>query len=80
MEWQWLQALATEEVHPTEYGGTLGIFQSAGSMARILGPAAAGFVFAAHPNLPYMSAAIITGLSLFILPREKKYIKLADSS
>jgi DHA1 family tetracycline resistance protein-like MFS transporter len=40
-----VQALATENVPPEEYGETLGIMQSAGSMGRIVGPILGGEIF-----------------------------------
>jgi MFS family permease len=48
-----------------EQGETIGIAQSAGSLARIAGPMFAGFVFTAHPSLPYFvcaGIALLTGL------------------
>lgn len=44
-----------------ERGGTLGIVQSAGSLARILGPLFAGFLLDRHPAWPYLTCA---GLAL----------------
>lgn len=40
-----IQALASENVPQEEYGETLGILQSAGSMGRILGPIIGGEIF-----------------------------------
>lgn len=40
-----IQALASENVPQEEYGETLGILQSAGSMGRILGPVIGGEIF-----------------------------------
>jgi DHA1 family tetracycline resistance protein-like MFS transporter len=48
-----------------EQGATIGIAQSAGSLARIVGPMFAGVVFQAHPGLPYFicaGIAVLTGL------------------
>ena len=48
-----------------EQGATIGIAQSAGSLARIFGPMFAGAVFKAHPALPYVTCAaiaVITGI------------------
>jgi multidrug resistance protein len=42
-----------------EQGATIGIAQSAGSLARIFGPMFAGAFFKAHPALPYVSCAVI---------------------
>ncbi|MFZ6035317.1 MAG: MFS transporter [Patescibacteria group bacterium] len=40
-----IQAMATENVPPEEYGETLGMMQSAGSMGRIIGPILGGEIF-----------------------------------
>ena len=44
-----------------EQGATLGVAQSAGSLARILGPIFAGGFFQFHPSLPYL---VCGGISL----------------
>ncbi|MFO1460366.1 MAG: MFS transporter [Verrucomicrobiota bacterium] len=44
----------------TERGGTLGVVQSAGSLARILGPLFAGFLLDRHPAWPYLFCAGLT--------------------
>jgi DHA1 family tetracycline resistance protein-like MFS transporter len=49
----------------TEQGATLGVAQSAGSLARVIGPPLAGWFFDRHPSWPYVTVAgiaIITGL------------------
>jgi multidrug resistance protein len=48
-----------------QQGATIGIAQSAGSLARIFGPLFAGAFFKAHPAIPYVSCAgiaFITGI------------------
>ena len=48
-----------------EQGATIGVAQSAGSLARIVGPMFAGAFFQAHAALPYLTCAVIafvTGL------------------
>jgi MFS family permease len=50
---------------PHEQGETIGIAQSAGSLARILGPIFAGGLFHLHPTWPYLACAgisLVTGL------------------
>lgn len=50
---------------PNEQGATMGVAQSIGSMARILGPIFAATLYDKHPALPYLVCAIvlfITGL------------------
>ena len=48
-----------------EQGATLGVAQSAGSLARIFGPLFAGGLFHLHPSWPYVACAaiaLLTGL------------------
>lgn len=48
-----------------EQGETIGVAQSAGSLARILGPIFAGSLFHFHPTWPYLACAglaLVTGL------------------
>ena len=42
-----------------EQGATLGVAQSAGSFARIVGPMFAGGLFHLHPTWPYLACAVI---------------------
>ncbi len=42
-----------------EQGATIGVAQSAGSLARILGPVFAATLFTKNPVLPYMSCAVV---------------------
>lgn len=46
-----------------EQGATLGVAQSAGSLARIFGPIFAGWLFHQHPSWPYVACAIIALLT-----------------
>lgn len=48
---------------PDEQGATLGVAQSAGSLARILGPLFATAAFYYKPSLPYLSCAVIAALA-----------------
>jgi DHA1 family tetracycline resistance protein-like MFS transporter len=43
-----------------EQGETLGVAQSAGSLARIVGPIFAGALFDGHPAWPYLACALIS--------------------
>lgn len=48
-----------------EQGATLGVAQSAGALARVIGPPVAGWLFDRHPSWPYLGVAVIavgTGL------------------
>lgn len=44
---------------PEEQGATLGVVQSAGTLARIVGPVLATTLFAEHPHSPYLLAAAL---------------------
>ncbi len=46
-----------------EQGATLGVAQSAGSLARIFGPMFAGGLFHVHPAWPYVACAVIALLT-----------------
>jgi DHA1 family tetracycline resistance protein-like MFS transporter len=48
---------------PDEQGATLGVAQSAGSLARILGPLFATTAFYYKPSLPYLLCAVIAVLA-----------------
>ncbi|MEO7297706.1 MAG: MFS transporter [Verrucomicrobiota bacterium] len=43
----------------TEQGATMGVAQSIGSVARIIGPIFAGALYDKHPALPYVTCAIV---------------------
>ncbi len=63
-----LNALATENIEPSEYGETLGVLQSASSLGRIIGPAMAGeLYFVIGKNVPFQLSAIILVLTTFYL-------------
>jgi MFS transporter, DHA1 family, tetracycline resistance protein len=50
---------------PDEQGATIGVAQSAGSLARILGPLFAASLFQMNPAIPYVTCAVlsfVTGL------------------
>ncbi len=70
-----LQALATEEVHQSEYGGVMGIFQSAGSLGRIAGPMVGGVLFAQHISLPVWIASFGTMMGFFIIYSTRNHQK-----
>jgi MFS transporter, DHA1 family, tetracycline resistance protein len=50
---------------PHEQGANLGVAQSFGSLARILGPIFAGTLFFVHPSLPYLICGGIALLTSF---------------
>jgi MFS family permease len=54
---------------PSEQGATIGIAQSVGSLARILGPVFAGAFFDQNPGLPYGLCAVLafgTGMAAWL--------------
>ena len=42
-----------------EQGASLGVAQSGGSLARVIGPPVAGWLFDRHPTWPYLGVAVI---------------------
>jgi len=51
---------------PHEQGANLGVAQSFGALARILGPIFAGSLFFIHPALPYLICGGIALLTSFV--------------
>lgn len=49
-----------------EQGATIGVAQSAGSLARIVGPIFASTLFGHHPTLPYVISGVISLLTAII--------------
>lgn len=69
--------LISKLTHADEQGATLGVAQSAGSLARILGPLFASFLFFQNPTWPYLACSLLclitAGLVIFfLLPRLRK--------
>lgn len=53
-----------------EQGATLGVAQSAGSLARIIGPIYAATLFDRHPTFPYVTCAMVSvATGLLVLQR-----------
>ncbi|MBI5384620.1 MAG: MFS transporter [Verrucomicrobia bacterium] len=48
---------------PAEQGATMGVAQSAGTLARIVGPPFATTLYAASPHSPYLAAAVVALLA-----------------
>lgn len=66
--------LISKLTHADEQGATLGVAQSAGSLARIVGPLFASFLFFQNPTWPYLACSALclltAGLVIFaLLPR-----------
>jgi len=55
-----IQAIASEDVPKEEYGGTLGLLQSVGSLGRILGPIIGGELFYHFgKDMPFLFTSVI---------------------
>lgn len=62
-----LSSLVSKYAHSSERGSLLGLSQSCSAMARITGPAWAGFAFGAYgPDWPFFSGAVVM-VVMFIL-------------
>lgn len=66
-----LTAIATESIPKEEYGETLGLLQSSGSLGRIFGPIAAGEIFYKfNHNAPMLTSAVIfMTVAFLVVPR-----------
>jgi MFS transporter, DHA1 family, tetracycline resistance protein len=67
---------------PHEQGANLGVAQSFGSLARILGPIFAGTLFFIHPSLPYLICGGIALLTSFFAWQRlcrKNYVSAAGA-
>lgn len=68
-----IQALASKNVTQEEYGGILGILQSAGAMGRIVGPILGGEIFEIFGgNAPFFFGATIIFFTLIYLKLKLK--------
>jgi DHA1 family tetracycline resistance protein-like MFS transporter len=69
-----LTAIATENIPPQEYGETLGLLQSAGSLGRIFGPVVAGeiFYYFNHNTPMLISSLIFLLVAVVFLPQLNK--------
>jgi MFS family permease len=52
--------------HPAEQGATMGVAQSAGTLARIVGPVCATTLYAISPHSPYLVGAGVAALAALI--------------
>ena len=66
-----LTSLLVDRVSPDERGQALGFQQSAGALARIVGPALAGKLFDVRIPLPYLVGAGLTLAALALLVSER---------
>jgi multidrug resistance protein len=60
-----LSALASKSASDDEQGSTLGIFQSAGSLARVIAPLLAGFLYDVRASFPLLCGAALIALGAF---------------
>jgi len=51
--------LISQSAPSDQQGATMGVTQSAGSLARIIGPLAAGFLYGIDEKLPYLICGVI---------------------
>ena len=59
-----LQSLVSRRADPRDQGGTLGINQSAGSLARVIGPLAGGWAFGAFgPTREFLATAAVVAVA-----------------
>jgi DHA1 family tetracycline resistance protein-like MFS transporter len=60
-----LMSLTSLSAHPSQRGAVMGAFQSAASLARVMGPAAAGILYDQLRPAPFwLSAVLLLGLAL----------------
>ncbi len=62
-----ISSLVSKEAAPTERGFVLGVYQSASSLARVIGPSVAGFIFGTFGHgAPYYLGAALMVPALFM--------------
>ncbi len=65
-----LQAVVSEKISKEEYGGVLGLLQSAGSLGRIFGPLLGGELYLiVSKDAPYLVSGLILFATYFLLQR-----------
>lgn len=65
-----ISALASENVAPEEYGGTLGLLQSSASFGRIIGPILAGELFhVISKDAPFVASGVTLIITYLILEK-----------
>jgi MFS family permease len=60
-------SLVSMTASPGERGSVMGTFQSSASLARVLGPAAAGALYALYQAGPFVLAAVLTFVAWLIV-------------
>ncbi len=60
-----LSSFTSKASSAADHGATMGVFQSAGSLARVVGPPCAGWLFdRVNPSAPFMFGAMVLALGL----------------
>lgn len=68
-----LSSLTSQGAHPKEKGMTMGVFHSASSLSRVIGPPLAGFFYDhLNPRAPFLSATAFVICAAAILARKSK--------
>lgn len=62
-----VSSVAAGAVPGSQAGVALGWLQSAGGLARVVGPVLGGALYAIRSGLPYLVSAALTGLALFLV-------------
>jgi DHA1 family tetracycline resistance protein-like MFS transporter len=63
-----LSSLASKGATPTTRGATMGVFQSAGSLARVLGPPCAGFLYdSIGPAFPFYGGSVLLDAAFSVM-------------
>ena len=70
-----VQSLISLESNPDEQGIVLGISQSFGSMARVIGPIIGGIIATFNLSLPYIVSGMMALLILFMGQNYLRYMK-----
>jgi MFS family permease len=65
-------SLVSMTASPSERGSVMGTFQSSASLARVLGPAAAGALYALYEGGPFVLAAVLMSIAWLIVIRLPK--------
>jgi MFS family permease len=60
---------------PSERGSVMGTFQSSASLARVLGPTAAGALYAFYQGGPFVLAAVLMFVACLLATRLPKVRK-----
>jgi DHA1 family tetracycline resistance protein-like MFS transporter len=70
-----LSSLASKGAKANSRGLTMGVFQSAGSLARVIGPVIAGWLFdQAGWSTPFYAASVILGLGFALMAASRKSV------